>query len=155
MRVAAEGYDVRRFRASGKGVLDDGAKHSIQFAILSLMFDLGALRKYKGFTVSRLEIRGKFASYMSKIKQIEESGTILYGRVTISGSGKVFISLLKKTFVVDVLSGRIDDFLLRCEHRFARFEYQINTQYDILPAFRRCEIQLNGEPETLVSVLQQ
>ncbi len=143
----------------GNRALDDEVKKTIQFAILKLMLDLGynaeALEKYNQFVASTPEISDTFSAYMQNIKQIQEGDSVLERRVTLTPNGRTFLSLLKKSFVVEPITGRIDNFLIRCERRFARFEYKAEAQYDIPAAWGDCEMQLNGEPETLVSVLQQ
>ena len=143
----------------GKRAVDDNVKKTVQFAILKLMLDLGynaeALEKYNQFSASNPEISDTFSGYMEKIKQIQEGGSVLERRVTLSREGRTFLSLLKSSFVIEPITGRMDNFLIRCERRFARFEYEAEAQYDIPAAWGKCEMQLNGEPETLVSVLQQ
>lgn len=143
----------------GKRALDNEIKKTIQFAILKLMLDLGhnaeALEKYNQFVASTPEISDTFLAYMQKIKQIQGGDSVLERRVTLARNGRAFLSLLKKSFVVEPITGRIDNFLIRCERRFARFEYQAEAQYDIPEAWGDCEMQLNGESEALVSVLQQ
>ncbi|MBL4671751.1 MAG: TonB family protein [Arenicella sp.] len=143
----------------GKRAVDDNVKKTVQFAILKLMLDLGynaeALEKYNQFSASNPEISDTFSGYMEKIKQIQEGGSVLERRVTLSRDGRTFLSLLKDSFVIEPITGRMDNFLIRCERRFARFEYEAEAQYDIPAAWGKCEMQLNGEPETLESVLQQ
>jgi TonB family protein len=143
----------------GKRALSDEIKKTIQFAILKLMLDLGqnaeALEKYNEFAFSNPDVSDTFSAYMQKIKQIQESYSVVERRVSLSRDGKVFLSLLKNSFVVEPIEGRVDNFLIRCQHRFARFKYEAGAQYDIPEAWGKCEVQLNGEPETVVSVLQQ
>jgi len=143
----------------GNRALDAEVKRTLQFAIVKLMLDLGynaeALEKYDEFAFSNPEISATFSGYMQKIKQIQEGDSVVERRVTLSRDGRTFVSLLKHSFVVEPITGRIDDFLIRCERRFARFKYDAEAQYDIPAAWGDCEMQLNGEPETLVSVLQQ
>lgn len=143
----------------GNRALDDETKNAIQFAVLKLMLDLGhnadALKKYDEFSATNPEISDAFSGYMQKIKKVQESDSVLERRVTLSGDGKAFLSLLKRSFIVESVSGRMDSFLIRCERRFARFDYDAAAQYDIPTDWGQCEIQINGEPETLVSVLQQ
>ncbi|RBP51151.1 energy transducer TonB [Arenicella xantha] len=143
----------------GKRALDDETKNTIQLAILKLMLDLGhnaeALKKYSEFSATNSDVSNAFSSYMQKIKQIQQSDSVLERRVTLTPDGKAFLSLLKKSFVVELVTGSVDNFLIRCERRFARFEYNPEAQYDIPAAWGECEMQLNGAPDTLVSVLQQ
>jgi hypothetical protein len=144
---------------AGKKALDEETKKTLQYVILKLMLDLGhnaeALESYSKFSVSNSEIIDTFSRYMKKIEQIQEDDSVVERRVTLPRNGKNFLSLLKKSFVVEAVTGRIDDFSLRCERHFARFEYQTDAQYDIPAVWGKCEIQLNGEPKTLATVLQQ
>lgn len=144
---------------AGIRALDEETKKTIQLAILKLMLDLGhnaeMLEKYNIFTVSNSEISEVFSDYVQKIEHIQKGNSVVERKITLQTNGKTFLSLLKKSFVIELMSGRIEDFLLRCERHFARFEYQADAQYEIPATWGKCEIQLNGEPETVASVLQQ
>lgn len=143
----------------GNRALDTDTKHTIQLAIIKLMLELGhnadALEKYQEYSGSNSGIESTFSAYIEKVKQLQASDSVVERKVSLPTSGRTFLFLLKNSFVVEALSGRVDDFLLRCDGRFAEFKFQAGAQYDIPVDWGRCHLQLNGEPETVVSILQQ
>lgn len=143
----------------GKNALEEEVKKTVQFAILKLMLDLGhnaeALERYHQFTALNPELTEVFSGVMKKIMQVRDSDAVLERKAVLSRDGKTFLSLLKRSFVVELVEGEIKNLLLRCERRFAQFEYKAEAQYNIPETWGKCELQLNGEPKTRLSVLQQ
>ena len=51
--------------------------------------------------------------------------------------------------------GKLYTFELRCDAKYAKFDFKPNAQYNIPPSWGHCELQMNAESGSVISVLQQ
>ena len=101
--------------------------------MLELGFYAEVFEIYEKYRTSNPEISDLFSDHINKIEKIKEGNSAVELRIALPKQGKAMISLLKNSFVIEPISGRIDSFLLRCDSQFARFQYKADMQYD-LPA---------------------
>lgn len=143
----------------GKLALDASTKSTIQLSILKLLLDLGyyaeALEKYNEYSTGNVEVIGAFSGSIEKIKQVQLSEYVVERRVDIDSRGYSFLPLLKRSFVINATVGQLHTFELRCDTNYASFEFKQDVQYHIPASWRRCELQMNGEPDSTISILQQ
>lgn len=143
----------------GKRALDASTKSTIELSILKLLFDLRyyaeALEKYNEYSNGNAQVVSAFFGNIEKLKRIQLSEEVIERRVDIPSRGYTFLPLLKRSFVITPLVGELHTFELRCDANYSRFEFKQDAQYDIPASWGRCELQMNGKPDSTISVLQQ
>jgi len=141
-----------------KRALDASTKSTIELSILKLLFDLSyyaeALEKFNEYSIGNAQVVSAFFGSIEKIKQIQLGEDVIERRLDIYRRGYTFLPLLKRSFVITPLVGQLYTIELRCDANHARFEFKQDAQYDIPESWGRCELQMNGQPDSTISVLQ-
>lgn len=143
----------------GKRALDQETKSTIQIGVLGLMLELGQnaefIEKYNEYSKGNEQIVEEFSPYIDRVSKIQLSDEVIARRATISLQGSTFLTLLKRTFFIEVAKGEVEEFLLRCDTKFLKVEFKRNEQYQLPESWGTCQLQLVGEPLSLVKVIQQ
>ena len=72
----------------------------------------------------------------------------------IDRRGTWYITLLKRHFTADVLTGKLAEIKLRCDRKYVFFRYESALQYSISDGFGRCQLELIGDPGTTFKLQQ-
>lgn len=142
----------------GRPVLKAHNKLNFQLAMLRLMLALEhhaeVINKYNEFS-NVPEVANAFSSEIKRLKMHHNNTAVFERKATISERGNRFLPLLKRSFQIDLLAGEVDTLELRCDAKYAKFEFKAGTQHKLPTAWGRCELQLNGQSGSTVSVLQR
>ena len=72
----------------------------------------------------------------------------------IGESSSWYYHLLKNSFKIDVVNGKVAEIKLRCDKKYVFFRYDPDIQYRISDKYGFCGIELVGDPGTTFSLVQ-
>lgn len=143
----------------GNRALDRETKSIIQFGVLGLMLELGQnaefIEKYNKYSKGNKQIVEAFSPYIDKVSKIQFGDDVIARRAMISLRGSTFLTLLKRTFVIELEEGEVEMFSLRCDTKFLKVEFKRDEQYQLPESWGTCQLQLIGQPRSLVTIIQQ
>lgn len=114
---------------------------------------MGALRSWEMLKKVSADEAAKWQSEIDKIRALRRGGQAhrMPGQLVRSSWQ---VELLTRRFEVAVSSGRVSDLKVRCERHFVAVPYQPGQQYDIDSQVGSCWLEVIGEPETSLELIQ-
>ena len=100
------------------------------------------------------ELVAKLESTIQAIKEMksDQSAYSLTGALNTFGHWE--LPLLKPSFSLDEIDGKLEEIKLRCERKYVFFAFIQEQQYLIPKSYGECDIELIGDPETSFTLIQ-
>jgi hypothetical protein len=73
---------------------------------------------------------------------------------TIGDGSSWFITLFKKNFQIEVVSGRVAEIKLRCDKDYVLFRYEPEMNYKVADRLDKCQMEVVGDPATTFKLIQ-
>lgn len=100
------------------------------------------------------QTRAACAGAVEKILQLQESDAAYEVSGEIGSQNSWFHTLLKSTFTIDLLSGRVAELKLRCDRHYVFFRYSPELRYQVNREFGACNLEVIGDPGSRIRLVQ-
>ena len=99
------------------------------------------------------QVIGQFKKVAAAI-EASRSDPTAYAVTTTLKDGGWFIDLMRSRFRIEVPQGHVTDLKVRCEKTYLSFPYDPQIEYHVPERSGKCQLQLTGEPGSLVRLTQ-
>lgn len=100
------------------------------------------------------ETLARFRPAVAQIESLRQRSTPYPVAGTIGNGSSWFITLFKKQFEIEVVSGRLAEIKLRCDKDYVLFRYEPQMRYKVADRLDKCRMEVIGDPGTTFSLIQ-
>lgn len=131
--------------------------------LISLLLDAGyygeVLEAYRDArrklnSTYRASLWKRYGTQITEIRENVDNDYVFTRPISIGNTGYTFLPLLKRNFKFDDLEGIINTVKLRCEKRFAEFQYSPNKAYQAPSTWGECQLQVLGDTGSNAQLIQ-
>ncbi len=91
---------------------------------------------------------------VAEINALRDGGSVFSARAQLPASGAKVFKLLKRHFSVLVTDGHLAEIKLYCSAKFVLIPYERDLDYAIPPEYGACTMQLIGDQNTQLTIIQ-
>ena len=91
---------------------------------------------------------------VDQIKLLQQKSAPYSVAGTIGDGSSWFITLFKKNFQIEVVSGRVAEIKLRCDKDYVLFRYEPEMNYKVADRLDKCQMEVVGDPATTFKLIQ-
>lgn len=96
-----------------------------------------------------------FSGSMTEIDEILRSDKAFARNIHLNQEGYTFLPLVKNSFAIDSIDGRIDTLKLRCTKKFANLEFVKDADFQVPKRWGQCQLQILGSKGSRARLIQQ
>lgn len=139
-------------------LLDDYFLTWTKSAIIKNQLDLGqyqaAYWNYLDMQKTDSKNVQRFDGSMLKVKDILASGSAFSQELKLGSRAYQEVLLSDTKFEIKDIVGEITTLTFRCQKGFSEIEYQVGSEYFVLPGWGRCKVQISGAENTMGTLVQ-
>ncbi|HEY5754277.1 MAG TPA: TonB family protein [Steroidobacter sp.] len=91
---------------------------------------------------------------VDQIKLLQQKSSPYSVAGTIGDGSSWFITLFKKEFEIEVVSGKVAEIKLRCDKDYVLFRYEPEMHYKVADRLDKCQMEVIGDPGTAFKLIQ-
>ena len=92
---------------------------------------------------------------IDQIRAIRDGDKPFAREIALDESGSTNLELLKRTFYIQDVKGKIQTLKLRCQTKFLEINFNVEDTYSLPESFGHCNLQIKGSNNSRATLVQQ